>query len=174
MTSLYGLHSCTAGLDTPADRLVAFVLSRRPRVHTIAWDLDGTLGPLPGWHGELFSRYAVRPGQLAAAMTRLRRDHGVRHVLVSRNGLCCGAMLPYTRLVFDAAGFDEVLDCYRVRPHSKVLGFPLAKRSGVLLFDDQASECAAAVADGAQAVQVHAPIMEAVLHPSALLATTNR
>lgn len=173
MTSLYGLHSSTTGLSTPADRLVTLVQQQKPRVHTIAWDLDGTLGPLPGWHGELLSRYVVRPAQLAEAMTRLRRDHGVRHVLVSRNGLCCGAMLPYSQLAFAAAGFDEVLNCYRVRPHSKVLGFPATERAGVLLFDDQAGECAEAVADGAQAVQVHAPIMEAVMHPAALL-TTNK
>jgi hypothetical protein len=169
MTSLYGLHSCTAGLESPADKLVALIRRQRPRVHTIAWDLDGTLGPLPGWMGWLVASYIVRPGQLAEAMATLRHTDGVKHVLVSRNGLCCGAMLPFTRAIFTAAGFDEVLACYRARPHSKVRQFPAATRAGVLLIDDQAAECAEAVADGAQALQVHAPIMDAVMDPSALV-----
>ena len=126
-------------------------------VNTIAWDLDGTLGVKPGWDGgQPLTAYIVAPARLRAVPGALR---GVEHVVVSRNGMFCGAEYAPTEAAFRALGFDRALPCFRHLPHSKVTWF--ADPRTTLLIDDNVQECTAAAADGAHALWIRDPLLRA-------------
>lgn len=136
---------------------VVFLRTTFPHTRTVAWDLDGTLGALPGWGGTgLLSSYIRGHAWLRDVLGRLH-DHGVRNILVSRNGSFCGHHLAAARRKFLALGFDAVANCYRHREGSKVTGLGVSP-DRVLLIDDQQGECNAAVRDGGAALHVMSPL----------------
>jgi hypothetical protein len=136
---------------------VIFLRTTFPQVRTIAWDLDGTLGVMPGWNGIVpITNYVKGHVWLRDVLERLR-DHNIHNILVSRNGSFCGRYLNNARRAFLSLGFDDVADCYRHREGSKVTGLDVAPNR-VLLIDDQQSECDAALGDGGAALQVNGPL----------------
>ena len=129
-------------------------------IKTIVWDLDGTLGKMPGWDGNTpLCEYIDNCGSLTGLLQWLAANYGIRHLLVSRNGMFCDSLFVPTRDKFRRLGFHGVLPCYRRREHSKV--FALQDLKTVLLVDDQLAECEWAVRDGASAMHVHAPVFTA-------------
>ena len=131
-----------------------------PSVDTIVWDLDGTLGPMPGWNGrdDLFE-YIVRPLELHSLLDLLQRC-GIDNVLVSRNGMFCKTHYADSQQEFEMFGFDAVLPCYRRRSHSKVREFEQPRH--VLLIDDNKQECIEACRDGAFAIHIKDVALDAL------------
>lgn len=134
----------------------------------VIWDVDGTLGVLPGWSGiEPVAEYCTDAESLQA-LVWWAKQQGTHNVIVSRNGMFCELDndRPHHRTVaqFRTLGFDAVGGCYAERPSvAKVM--ELLDRfhaHTILLIDDQEQECAEAVAHGAYAIQVHAPVIDAL------------
>lgn len=140
-------------------------------IHTIVWDLDGTLGPVPGWSGGNVPllHYVGFPSALRDVLNYLDLVYGIRHVISSRNGMVCGDNLAVSTPQFDQLGFHQVDVCPRNRMNtSKVADRHTWERAGTLLIDDRLSECQAATRDGAYALwipngNVAAPALEAIL-----------
>jgi len=126
-------------------------------VHTIVWDLDGTLGNRPGWQGDEVCEYVDNCEELSEMLSMLRDKYGVQHAMVSRNGNFCDARYAASQERFRRLGFDVVLPCYRRRDHSKVREFE-GELGQIVLIDDQEPECRAAALDGAFSLHIHGPI----------------
>lgn len=141
--------------------LLGLLHSSFPNVNTIVWDLDGTLGPMPGWDGTgRVAEYLTRPYELSILLTTLAATRGTYNVLGSRNGMFCGEYYPPTRSTFQQLGFRSVLPCYRQRQHSKVKAFDNPR--SVLLIDDNVQECIWAAQDGAFALHVKDVALDAI------------
>lgn len=140
------------------------------RIKVIAWDLDGTLGPMPGWDGEMpVCNYVLSCQHLADILTHLTNRYNVYHVLVSRNGMFCGETFTHASSMFLDLGFHRVLSCYRDCEYSKVATLTVAAltselypQQSVLLIDDQIAECVSAAEDGAVAMHVREPVLHAL------------
>lgn len=138
------------------EQFVRFVTGRFPRVTTVAWDLDGTLGVLPGWDGRNpLDEYVKNPRWLAGVIQRLKA-RGVTSHLVSRNGMFCGDQFTGAAAKARRLGFHVIGRCFRSRAESKVAH--LGDTSRVLLIDDQERECRRAVMEGASAICVKQPV----------------
>jgi hypothetical protein len=125
----------------------------------MVWDLDGTLGPQPGWNGPPvpLSAYIGAPEVLKATLATLA-SWDIRHILSSRNAMVCGPDLGPTAAEFAQYGFHAVADCPRAyMDRSKVLDIHEEERIHTLLIDDRHSECKRAVADGAHALYLKDP-----------------
>jgi len=130
-------------------------------IKVIAWDLDGTLGLMPGWDGEMPAcNYVLSCQHLTSILAHLSSKYTVHHVLVSRNGIFCGETFADASGEFVDLGFHRVLSCYRDREHSKVAA--LDPSHSVLLIDDQIAECVSAADDGAVAMHVREPFLHAI------------
>lgn len=121
-------------------------------IRAIVFDLDGTLGPLPGWNGkEPLLKYITYP-DLFLEMVRSLKD--IHVVLVSRNGMFCG----YNHMFHGypqakALGFDQVVHCSKGYPNTpKTMFLDQFEPHDVLLFDDQVTECRMAAAIGSYAI----------------------
>lgn len=151
------------------DRVLSRLMAHLPHpIRAVVWDLDGTLGPLPGWDGRSpVHQYCTDVDALRRTLRWLRRQ-GVVSVMASRNGMFCELddlrATPATRQQFVDLGFDLVGGCYaQERGTTKVAA--VVRRFGrgaVLLLDDQRHECARAAEQGAYALQLHAPATEAL------------
>jgi len=127
----------------------------------VVWDLDGTLGRLPGWEGEALDEYVERLPLLQKLLAIVRLRRGGANILCSRNALFCDDHYSWSGQDFRGLGMDAVLKCYRFNRGSKVHEMqPFGGRR--FLIDDQAAECERAAQEGAWAMQVHAPIMQAL------------
>lgn len=129
-------------------------------IDVIVWDLDGTLGPMPGWGGDEPLKKYIYPTRLRALKTilgRLRRVYSVHNVLVSRNGMFCHPHYPGAAMEAKELGFDEVQACsrqnYRKPKTTYVKGVKVAPER-ILLFDDLREECVLAAGAGSTAVLV--------------------
>ena len=133
-----------------------------PNVTTIVWDLDGTLGPMPGWDGEIdLNQYITRPIELRMLLNDLSVHRGIYHVLASRNGMLCDPHYDTTSRLFRNMGFHDVLGCYRKYRTSKVIEFAKPRKS-VLLIDDNVQECIQAARDGAFAIHIRTMAIDAI------------
>lgn len=137
------------------------LLLKCPYVQTIVWDLDGTLGDMPGWNGTMpLTKYIHQLDSLRILLAHLTNAYGIRHLLVSRNAMFCGDRYIESREFFKTIGFHGVLNCYRRRSHSKVE--ELSNPERCLLIDDQWPECIWAVTSGSTALHVKRPFFDAL------------
>lgn len=142
--------------------LLVTLLETRPWITTVAFDVDGTLGPLPGWNGQVpLTEYVADPAKLQRLL-QILDARLIRTVVVSRNGMFSTHLHPQGAEQILQMGFDDVKEGYRseLRVYTKVDEFPEPGR--VLLIDDRESECRAAVGVGATAMWVHRPMLEAL------------
>lgn len=131
-------------------------------IKTVIFDLDGTLGPMPGWGQGGVLAYITRIALIRGLLRRLR-SKGVMLALVSKNGMLCSPQtFAKARAALLGLGFDHVEYCNRRRPESKTAPFAVSRGpgggAGCLLIDDQAIECAKANAHGAHAILVARPV----------------
>ena len=148
-------------MDAAFETLQHLLTNVFPSVRTIAWDLDGTLGEMPGWDGFNMpnANDYVEP-MLPILLNGLRFSTSTAHILISRNGMFCDEMYEPSRAMFIDMGFDDAMPCFRRRLHSKVK--PFVRPAEVLLIDDNLNECIAAARDGSYALHIKAPAMQAL------------
>lgn len=128
-------------------------------VSAIVWDVDGTLGPLPGWQGDGHVwHYTVRPQTIRNALHMLK-SKGIASIVASRNGMFCeidsSRPSPSTYRQFLDMGFTIVGGCYRTEPDTSKVEAPInmfGQSGNVILFDDQVEECRRAAQQGAVGV----------------------
>lgn len=135
-------------------------------IKTIVFDLDGTLGPMPGWSQGGVLSYIARLSLVSSLLTRLRKK-GVMLAVVSKNGMLCSPRsFAKARAALLGLGFDHVEYCFRGNVESKTRPFAVSDGpeggAGCLLIDDQAVECGRANAHGAHAILVSRPIGESM------------
>lgn len=140
----------------------SFAALESSNIKTVIFDLDGTLGPLPGWAQGNVLAYIKRIALIRVLLKRLRAK-GVMLALVSKNGMLCSPeTFTKARAALLGLGFDHVEYCNRRRPESKTTPFSVSHGpgggAGCLLIDDQAIECAKANAHGAHAILVTKPV----------------
>ncbi len=149
------------------DKLIRYIKEElNTSIQYIAWDLDGTLGEQPGWDGSgNIKDYIIDYPQLKEAMSFLSRQYGICHILVSRNGMFCDDTYQRMKQQLLKLGFHGVLQCYRVKKHSKVREFYMADGkppNDVLLIDDQERECVQAQREGAFALHIETYVQDAL------------
>ena len=151
------------------------------KIRVVVWDLDGTLGELPGWEPDRHERvadYVVGLGSIQRLLRRLSAM-GVRNILASRNGMFCTSVsrdglhpacaAPETVNQFLELGFDEVGGCYAQQTSLSKVRLALdwlPHDETVLLLDDQAWECELAAKHGAYAIELHQPLARALVSRS--------
>jgi hypothetical protein len=122
-----------------------------PHLETIVWDLDGTLGKLPGWAGTNLTDYIGF--DIKALLSFLSKQYGIKNVLVSRNGVFCDNDFYDAVPLFQKLGFNVVEQCFRKQPQRSKTD-PFEQKDTVMLIDDQWYECERALDEGCHAMHL--------------------
>lgn len=133
-------------------------------IDTIVWDLDGCLGPLPGWNleAQLLESYIVDAGAMRQTMLTLKR-HGIDSILISRNAAFCGAAYEDANKQVGEVLLMPSYPCSRTRrdmAKTQFVGHDDPSR--VLLIDDSESECLLAAETGSVAFHVPTVAVHAI------------
>ncbi len=132
-------------------KFVDLIETHLPKLKTIVWDLDGTLGALPGWNGTNLNKYIGF--DLKTLLSFLTNEYHIQNVLISRNGMFCDDEFSKTIPMFLKLGFDKVEKCYQQQPNRSKTSSFRAKRT-VMLIDDQYYECERAINEGCHAMHL--------------------
>jgi hypothetical protein len=122
-----------------------------PQLKIIVWDLDGTLGRLPGWGGKNLTDYIKF--DIKAVLSFLSTQYKIKNVLVSRNGVFCDDDFNSTVPMFKKLGFHVIEQCYRKQPQRSKTN-PFKDKDTVMLIDDQWYECERAIKEGCHAMHL--------------------
>jgi hypothetical protein len=131
-------------------------IPRLGKVEVVIFDLDGTMGSLPGWSGNLtLWEYTHHPVILQKLIRHMRHNMGLKVIMVSRNGAFCSDYKASAAEAIRMFKFDDVAECaakYRRTPKNGFIDIDPAK---TLLLDDQERECNLAAAHGGYAIKSH-------------------
>jgi hypothetical protein len=132
-------------------------------IDTVVWDLDGCLGPLPGWDPDtLLERYIVEAGVIRQTVLTLQR-HRIDSILVSRNAAFCGAAYIDANKQVGEVLLMPSYPCSRTRRDvAKTQLIEHDDPSRVLLIDDSKDECLLAAETGSVAFHLPTVAVDAI------------
>ena len=133
------------------NKFATLIDTHLPRLKIIVWDLDGTLGKLPGWAGTNLTSYLGF--DVKAVLSFLSTQYNIKNVLVSRNGMFCDEDFNGTVPMFKNLGFHVIEQCYRNQPERSKTN-PFKQKHTVMLIDDQWYECERAIQEGCHAMHL--------------------
>ena len=110
--------------DQIIDKFASLIDMHVPQLKIIVWDLDGTLGRLPGWAGKNLTDY-------------IKFDDDFNSTVP----------------MFKKLGFQVIEQCYRKQPQRSKTN-PFKDKDTVMLIDDQWYECERAIQEGCHAMHL--------------------